>query len=376
MKSIIYISLSLLILISSCESSKERKEEKIPDSENIVFSKTKSELAGIESSSVVYQGLSELIYCKGVIEAMPGNRAKISTLIEAYVESIHVHNGERVKKGDILLRLQHPKFIEIQKDYLQAASELEFLEQEYERQKMLKEGEAGTEKIFQKVYSQLQMIKAERQSLKLYLKMLNIDADKLTAQKISSVMSILSPIDGIVNSMDITIGELVESDDVLMVIINNDGFHISLQIFEQDINKIKIGQMLSYKLSNSKSKDKNSRAKIAFIGNKVDDVSNTFEVHAIPIGEIENTYHGMYLNAEIESADSLKQLINEDAVVDYNGFSYVFVIESDTLFIPQKVKTGINERGFVEIKSPDLSNKKIVTTGSNYLIAEIDTEEE
>lgn len=188
---------------------------------------------------------------------------------------------------------------------------------------------------------------------------------------IKSKITIYSPINGNVNEINITTGEYVKPDDNLFETVNNDKFHIVLQVFEWDIQKISIGQKVTYQCNIPESKHIEHKAKIINISNYIDENTKTFKVHAKPDKSLMGMRHGIFVNAQIHIKSDTLPVIPEEAVVINGQNKIVFIVQSDTIFTKFVVKTGINENGYIEIINGDNIDKKIVLSGANYIIAEM-----
>lgn len=56
-----------------------------------------------------------------------------------FCKSTNLLHGSRVTKGDAIVVMEHPDYIQLQQDYLESKSKLVYLELEYKRQKGLQE---------------------------------------------------------------------------------------------------------------------------------------------------------------------------------------------------------------------------------------------
>jgi cobalt-zinc-cadmium efflux system membrane fusion protein len=361
----------ILLFLFSCESAEDNKlgEEEIP-SDEISLSYDKVESAGIETGLLSEIPLSEKIYCKGRLTAKPNNRVKYSSPLEGFVKRIFIQNGKFVKKGALLLSLEHPDFIELQKDYLIAESNLKFLEKEYARQKTLFESKAGKRKEYEKISSEYENAKAEYAALKAHLRMLKFNTDKLNSDNIRSSVNLYAPISGNINEINIALGQHVGTEDVLFEIINNNDFFLELNVFERDVQRIHIGQKLSFNFSMSAGIDSMYVAEIVSVGNYIDPLSKTFTVHALPKKQIEGMRHGIFINAEIHMNDEKLLALPDEAIISEGEKSFIFIVEDDTRYIRTEVQTGIRSDDYTQILNPELKDKTIVLKGANYINAE------
>ena len=67
--------------------------------------------------------ISDIIFCGGTIEASPNHEAYVSVPINGYMKKILKHIGEYVKEGQVLAILEHPDYIDLQRDFLETKSQ-------------------------------------------------------------------------------------------------------------------------------------------------------------------------------------------------------------------------------------------------------------
>lgn len=75
-------------------------------------------------------------------------------MVGANIKDIKVIEGDKVAKGQTLVVMHHPNLVELQTNFIELASELKYLEQEYARQEKLYDLDANSGKSFQKVKSE------------------------------------------------------------------------------------------------------------------------------------------------------------------------------------------------------------------------------
>lgn len=369
-----YIIIILAVFLFSCGENTENELIETVETNEITFTQEQIDLAGIETDTISQKNISSKINCKGIIQATPQNRARVSVPMEGYIKNIYIQNGQEISKNKALITLEHPSYIELQKNYLQTKSQFEYMEIEYKRQDTLFKQGAVNAKVFEQTKSEHDALAAQLQAYKLQLQMLNIPTSNLTATNIRSSISVFAPISGTINNLNVTIGQYVQPDDVLFEVIDNDDFIIELHVFERDIQNIGIGQNIIFNCSNPNSSNVEHTAQIISIGNIVDDATKTFKVTANPIQCTKEMRHGMFINAEILIDDHLVYVLPEAAIVQ-DGGSFVFVEKSDNLFVKTPVETGLIDNGYVEIfNSNNFINKKIVVKGANYIKAEMEKE--
>ena len=86
---------------------------------------------------------------------------------------------------------------------------------------------------------------------------------------------------------------------------------------------------------------------------------------------------GMYLNAEIAVKNHNAWVVPEDAVVIFEGKSFLFIAVSKNEYKMTLIETGVMEAGSIEIKNAEaLSDVEIVTAGAYTILMEMKNKSE
>jgi cobalt-zinc-cadmium efflux system membrane fusion protein len=357
-----------ILLSCSAPSGKQNTSVKIDKKSNEVslsdeqFKSIKIQLGSLESRS-----LSGSIKANGMLDVPPQNLVSISAPLGGFVKSTDLLQGMHVKKGQVVVVLEHPDYIQLQQDYLDNKNQLEFLEQEYHRQLDLSKENINALKALQHSKSTYLSTKAKVEGLKAKLKLVNINPTDIESGEIKNSVSILSPIAGFVSQVNVNIGMHVNPIDVMFRIVDTDHVHAEAQVFEKDIPKLKIGQLAHILLSNESQE---RLAKVFLIGKEITP-ERTVRVHCHLEGEDANLIPGTYFSAIIETGLNSVSALPTDAIVNFEARHYVFVEKDETKHTYQllEVKTGASDEGYVEIDSRlnDFRNKIVVSGGFELL---------
>ena len=166
MKYILKISTIFLLLIvfTSCQNktaqqnnghnednetiNNEGSEEE--ETSNIIALQLKQlDVMNIQLGTVKQLNLGATLKVNGQLEVPPQNMASISAIIGGRVQSVGVIEGDYVKKGQVIARLNNPEFITMQREYLSAKSNISFLEKDYKRKEELLKDSIVSSKSFQ-----------------------------------------------------------------------------------------------------------------------------------------------------------------------------------------------------------------------------------
>ncbi|MEI6348405.1 MAG: efflux RND transporter periplasmic adaptor subunit [Bacteroidota bacterium] len=380
MKTNIFLAIVLLCLFTmSCTSKKDSAEsehEVLPP--NIVeMNDAQCKTAEIELGTVEHKIISSELKVNGLVNVSPQNLVSISAIMGGYIKSTSLVQGSPVSKGQVVAVIENPEFIELQRSYLESKSKLEYAEAEYNRQRDLNKENINSAKVYQMAVAEYKSLQSTVCALDQKLKLIGIDAQKLQNNRITSSISVVSPISGYVKTVNVNIGKYVNPTDVIVEIVNTQNLTIELTIFEKDIDKVSIGQKISF---NTPGKaDIKQNATIFQVGKAINS-DKTVKAYAKVESSSKNLLPGMYVNASIETKNDSVTALPNDAILSFEDKNYIFIFsekkkEGDkivTLFKLIEVKKGASTNGFTEVILPsnfDLTTSKIVIKGAYNLLS-------
>jgi RND family efflux transporter MFP subunit len=365
MKKSLYIIALSLVLFSCKESKTEEVEQKDNGLTTVTSAQFKS--SGMEIATPTEQDFDVTVKASGKIDVPPQNRAKVNTFMGGYVKSTTLLVGNKVTKGQALLTLQNTEFLDIQKDYMEVAEQLNFLKSEYERQKTLYDEKITSQKNYLKAESEYRRAKAMHQSLRTKLVLLNINPRNVEKGILTSTITIFSPITGDIVIMNANVGMYVAPSDVILEIVDTDHLHLELAVFEKDILNVKIGQKIHFKVPEA-SKDV-FNAEVHLVGKSIEGNDRTINIHGHLDDAIkQKLLTGMFVEAEI-IIDSKKGLaIPSEALVTENNKNFVLLLDNEKngySFKKVSVTVGEKSEKFVEILPNTVINasSRILTKG-------------
>lgn len=334
------------------------------------------ETMGVKLDSLSSRNMSEAVYATGHLRVPPSNEATATAMVGANIKSIRIIEGEKVRKGQTLVTLEHPNLIEIQTEFVELASNLDYLKTEFEREEKLYNADASSGKSFQKAKSDYLTTKARYNGQKKMLKMLNINTEKVLEGEISDVISVRSPIEGYVNKIAVKTGQYINPNDVIVDIVNNHHVHVDLMVFEKDAMKVKIGQEVRFTTEFLPGEE--FMANIISVGKSFEEEPKAIHIHAEISDNKEGLIPGIYVKGSILIDLHEVKALPESAVISDKGKSYIFTHigsnDEHTMFERVEVKTGIVKDGWIEIAAVvgDADLSKIVYNKAYTLQAEKD----
>ncbi|MVT08560.1 efflux RND transporter periplasmic adaptor subunit [Chitinophaga tropicalis] len=378
MKYLIYSALILFLFSCGSKAEKEPVKEAEPEAETstiATLTPAQFQTAGIVLGNVEKKQISSNIKANGKLDVPPQSLISVSAPFGAFIKNTELLQGSFVRKGQIVVSLQHPDLIQLQQDYLENKSQQEYLQAEYKRQEELAKENVNAQKVFQQAKANYQTALARIKGLQEKLKLLNIDMKALDAGNIQSTINLYSPITGYVTAVNTNIGAYVNPSDKLFEIVNTEHLHAELTVFEKDIPKLKLEQRVRFTLANE---TKQRTASVHLIGRQISD-ERTVRVHCHLDREDRELLPGMYLTAWIETGNAMVNALPDDAIIQFEDKPCIFIAKSKYQYEMVPIEKGNSELGYTEVILPqgfDIAGTKVVVKGAYFLFAKLRNVEE
>lgn len=391
-------------------------EEKDGNNERLELSVVQVASAGLKYGSYDTLNISAFVKANGQLDLPPQNITAVSAPGPGFVKKVNFLIGDYVKKGQVLAILENPDYINQQEDYMKLLSELDYLEAERERQRILDSAQVSAKKTYQKSEASYRAAIAKKNSLEKQLVYMGLSPKAIASGNITNAVSIRAPFSGYITKLNVHNGEFVKSEQELYELVDNDHMHLELSVFEQDFHKVKNGQKIAYSVP-SIGKD-SYHGEVFLVGKSFDPHNKTVKVHGHLTGEHPDFIKGLYVDAKIYTGEQTVIALPEVAVVKEKGKGYIFILdESDhenhkeektvlrfeehekgkehehkseevlnshseihqhehkqkAVFRIVEVVTGLKDQGYIEIKDDEKipASSKIVVDGAYYLYSEM-----
>ena len=83
------------------------------------------------------EAIPDKVNASGYVEVPPQNHVRISPFISGNVSEIYFLEGQKVNKGQPLIKIKSQEGIDLQETFLELINRVKYLENEYNRQKTL-----------------------------------------------------------------------------------------------------------------------------------------------------------------------------------------------------------------------------------------------
>lgn len=360
---------------------------------------------GIETGSIEQKQLTASLKANGVLQVPNQNKASINSVYRGVVKSLLVQPGNTVVKGQVIATIANPEFIQAQEEYLSITARMVLAQQEYDRQKELNQGNAGALKNLQAAEVELRTLHTRKASLQQQIGLMGIDPATLSNNRLVSVLSVRSPIGGVVSNVMVKMGSYVDVSTAIAEIVDNSQLHLDLFVYEKDLPRLKNNQTIHFTLTNNPGKEYD--AEIYSLGSSFEGESKAVTVHARVKSSKTGLIDGMNITAVISLEQVTVPAVPSEAIVTFQGQDYIFVVTDkhaedehqregkDTIahtatephdhtekettaaggitFERVAVAKGTSDVGYTEItllkKIP--ANAKIVTKGAFFVLAKM-----
>ncbi len=294
----------IVLLLTTCNT----KEKNIEHSDAFVQESVSETLAEEtnpnETTEVAIDGTTEATSkanhtsFNGTLIIPPQRHATVTLTMGGTVNSIAYLSGQYVKKGNKLALLENPDFITLQQNYLEAHAQTEYMEAEFNRQKILSAQEAASQKRLQQSKADFLSMKSRLDATAAQLLLLGVPADDLLHNGIRPYLEIKAPISGYIAKMNVNSGKYINMGESLCDIIDKEETLLCLTAYEKDLDNLEIGNPVEFRVNGMG--EENFNATIFSIGQEIDLLNRSLEVYA-KVKEPNRRFRpGMYVTARVE----------------------------------------------------------------------------
>lgn len=320
--------------------------------------------AAVTTAVVEKRDMGSLVQATGIIKPKVGAEVKVGARITGKVEHLYANIGDRVKKGQVLVRLEQDdlkaRADQAEAAYLEVLAAFDKAKLDLERDKPLaKEGYISQQNIdaLQNAYD---MAKA---------RVMKAKADQNYAKAQLSYATITAPIGGTIASVTTQQGETVAaglSAPTFITIIDLNKLEVNAYVDETDVGKIGVGQEALFTVDTFADRD--FKGKVTAIYPRA--VLQENVVNYITLISIENSEGKLKPDMTANVTITLKKkkdvlVVPGAAVVREGGKKYVLLPAKDGKATRKEVKTGWKEGTYIEITSGLKEGDVVVVSGGN-----------
>lgn len=209
---------------------------------SLLISCSETESIRLETYTVQPMVLSEVVTATGTMESV--TQVDVGTQVTGIIENLYADYNDHVKKGQLLAELEKTlldsELKSADANMESARSTYEYTRKNYERDKALHNEKLISDYEFQTTAKDYEVARMTYEKSK---------ADRVRAAKNLNYAEIYSPIDGIIISREVEVGQtVVSSMNVanLYVIADLENMQVVGNVDEADIGRVKVGQHVTF----------------------------------------------------------------------------------------------------------------------------------
>jgi cobalt-zinc-cadmium efflux system membrane fusion protein len=290
------------------------------------------------------------VHLNGVVDVPPTGIASVSIPMGGYVQDINLIPGTYVKKGQVLATVKDPTYVQLQENYLAAKAKLIFLQQDIDRQKTLLTQEAVSKKAYQQLQADFATNQIQVKALSEQLKLINIQPNNLTTEKMTSLVQLIAPMSGYITKVNINKGKYVTPSDILLEIMDPNDIHAAITIYESAIAGFKVGMKGTVSLTQDPAK-KYPVSILAVSQNINEDKTGLLHCHFEKIPA--NVLPGMFLTADIVVETNETVLIPIESVQRFQGKDFIFLQTAQNEFEAMEIQVRQTNADYVTVSNAD-----------------------
>lgn len=353
-------TLFTLLLISCINASANNNEIKI--------SPVQLYSLGVKMGTLKVIEQIPLLYAPAKVVIPPSQEYIVSAPQAGLISKLNVTIGDSVEKDQVLAHINSPGLLSLQRQLLKANSEKHLAWAGYQRDnKLLQEG-LISERRWQESRNRFSTFLAEANEARQLLEITGMPAKDIkkltTSRRLSSQLSIHSPIKGVVLEKMVVAGERLDILAPLYRIANLDQLWLEINIPQERMKGIKPGDQILIE-------NTDITAKITLLGQSVNPQNQTILARAVINGTQPSLRAGQNVNSQvIQNSDTLTFIVPNAAIAQSAGKAYVF-IRNLTGFVVSPIEViGKQQKSSVIIGNDDLkANIEIAIRGAVALKA-------
>ncbi len=311
----------------------------------------------------------------------------ITSKTSAKVISVSVENGQYVNAGDIIAKLDDE---DIQNSIESAQSQLQIYEQQlnsaqvsleklqinlddaqinYDRQKALFDADVISQKDFEAADKALNSAKSDFNSglAGIETAKASVAAQNVTIENLKDNLNntiIKAPISGVISEKSINIGQMVSQGSALAKINDISSVYATIQVPQEKINTIKVGQAAEVTVEGS---DKKVNGTVKNIDLAADTSTRVFNCKIEIDNSDKSLYPGVFAKVSLITEEKTKIItVPINVLVGSEGDYSVFINDNGTAR-KQKVTIGETDENNVEITSGIKDGDQIICSNTSTL---------
>lgn len=277
-----------------------------------------------EILTVKPQSVAEHYYASGTVTS--DHRIAISSRLSGYIRSITVREGEKVSKGQLLVKIDP---VDTAQALTQASADLANAKADYLRFKELLAADAISRQQFDQAELRYKIARSR----------------VAQASNQLAYAEIKSPVDGIVVSKQLNTGDLANPGSPIMVIEDPAKLLVETSVSEQYITTLKVGDEVDL---NIPAVEDYVKGHIRQVVNAADPGTHQYLVK-IAIDNTDKVRPGMFAEVGFRTGTKFALIVPADAIVHRAGLTGIYLVDDQGITHYRQIRTGNRSEKGIEV---------------------------
>jgi membrane fusion protein, multidrug efflux system len=275
---------------------------------------------------------------------------EIKAEIDGVVQEILFEEGQKVEKGQLLVKLDETK---LAANLAQAEANFKLSEANFNRAKQLYEDKLISQQEFDQAAAVFQANQA------------NLD---FTRRQVKDAR-IVAPFSGMMGSRQISPGQIITKNSIISWLIDLDPVKVEFHVPEKFLGQVKLKQQINVEIESSPGDE--FRGEVFFISPFVDLTNRTALVKAYIANKDLKLKPGMYAKLDLTLVVRERSTVIPEAAITQiltNSQALVIAVDQSGTAQMRKIRTGVRLVGSVEVLDGLKPGEKVIVEGLQKVI--------
>ena len=358
--SVSYVALCLAVTLAGCSSESKQGKVAAPPA-----------VTGVSLQKVTVSDLPEQLDVVGTVRARTS--AVVSARVAGTVSILHVREGDRVRKGPVLGKLDSQENVaqansaaaavdDARRGVDEAIARRKLADATYGRFKRLYDEQALTRQEFETRQTERDL--AHQAVARAEARLRQVQESSRAAGTIADYTRLVAPVSGIVTAKPVALGATVFPGQQLMTIEDEGTYMLELAIPESYSRVVKAGSVIQAQVD---AVGRQFSGRITEVVPASDPGSHTY-VARIPLSG-KGVRSGQFGRGTITLSATVKGVkVPKQAVFERGALTAVWAVGADEIIRMRIVKTGRTSGNTIEVLSGLADGDRIVTVGMDKAV--------
>lgn len=304
--------------------------------------------------------IKSTLHLQGEIKLNADRSVQVVPRLGGIVEAVNANAGDKVRKGQVLAAISSQAIADMRSDLLAAQKRVGLARSTFNREKQLWEDKISAEQDYLQAQHDLQ--EAEINADRIQQKLGAVGAG--SGGKGQARYEIRSPIDGVITSKQVSLGQVVTEADNIFEVADLSTVWTEMTIYAKDINTVKVGQKVTIKAT---AFDAQAIGTISYVGALVGEQSRTAMARVVLSNANKSWLPGLPVNVELISDEvDVPLAVSVEGLQSLRDWTVVFGRFGE-FFEARPVKLGRRDDKYVEVLEGLQAGDKYAA-GNSFLI--------